>query len=68
MDSLIEKNVTVDSIITDPPYGISRKNNLHTVRGRADIDFGEWDNNFDQMKWIKRIPKLLSKNATVVIF
>lgn len=33
---------TVDAIITDPPYNISRDNNFKTM-GRAGIDFGEWD-------------------------
>lgn len=30
---------SVDAIITDPPYNISRKNNFKTM-GRAGIDFG----------------------------
>lgn len=33
---------SVDAIITDPPYNISRDNNFHTM-GRAGIDFGDWE-------------------------
>ena len=43
---------SVDAIITDPPYNISRDNNFTTM-GRAGIDFGEWDKDFDLTSWIK---------------
>lgn len=36
---------SVDAIITDPPYNISRDNNFASM-GRAGIDFGEWDHTF----------------------
>ena len=67
MDKLIEEGVKIDSIITDPPYMIARKNNFHTM-GRKGIDFGEWDKEVDLFSWIDRIPKLLNKNGSVVIF
>ena len=67
MDKLIEEGVKVDAIITDPPYMIARKNNFHTM-GRKGIDFGEWDKDVDLFSWLDRIPKLLSKNGSVVIF
>ena len=41
----LEKN-TVDLILTDPPYGISRETNFHTLKFRNSpitMDFGEWD-------------------------
>lgn len=54
MQKLIDEGVTVDCIITDPPYNISQKND---VRDRSkfynpcmrrdkpvNYDFGEWDN------------------------
>ena len=41
------KGLQVDHIITDPPYNISKKNNLSTMNSanRQGVDFGEWDKN-----------------------
>ncbi len=61
------ENNSVDAIITDPPYNIAKKNNFHTM-GRAGIDFGEWDKGFDLFSYIDEIPRILSKNGSVVIF
>ena len=67
MDGLISLGVKFDAIITDPPYNISRDNNFHTM-GRAGIDFGEWDKNFDLTSWIKSCGPLLKKGGNIVIF
>lgn len=67
MDKLIERGVKVDLILTDPPYNLTRSNNFNTM-GRTGIDFGDWDKGFDQFEWLKRIPKLLTKDGSVVIF
>ena len=67
MDRLISLGVKFDAIITDPPYNISRDNNFHTM-GRAGIDFGEWDKNFDLTSWIKSCEPLLKKGGNIVIF
>lgn len=61
------KSGSVDLLLTDPPYNISVKNNFKTM-GRAGIDFGEWDKEFNQEEWIKSIKKLLSKNGSAIIF
>lgn len=69
-DSLeIMKNINenIDVIITDPPYNISRDNNFTTM-GRAGIDFGEWDKDFDLTLWIKNAEPLLKKGGNIVIF
>ena len=58
---------SVDAIITDPPYNISRDNNFHTM-GRAGIDFGEWDKDFDLTSWITVAEPLLKKGGNIVIF
>lgn len=58
---------SVDAIITDPPYNISRDNNFHTM-GRVGIDFGEWDKDFDLTSWIKVAEPLLKKGGNIVIF
>ncbi len=67
MDDLIAKGIKVDCIITDPPYGISRKNNFQTM-GRSGIDFGNWDKNFDFYSWLDRADKILNKNGSLLFF
>lgn len=62
----IEKE-TVDALITDPPYNIARKNNF-TSMGRAGIDFGEWDKNFDLTSWIPEAVDKIKKGGNIVIF
>ena len=56
-----------DAVITDPPYNISRKNNFHTI-GRAGINFGEWDYNFDQISWIRELSLLIKDSGSIIIF
>ena len=60
MDKLMSLEIKFDAVITDPPYNISRKNNFKTM-GRAGIDFGEWDKDFDLTSWISRCEPLLKK-------
>jgi site-specific DNA-methyltransferase (adenine-specific) len=67
MDLLISKQIKADCIITDPPYNISKDNNFNTM-GRAGIDFGEWDKNFNLLSWIDKADSLLNKNGSMVIF
>lgn len=62
-------NVQVDSIITDPPYNISKKNNFSTLENpRKGVDFGFWDNNFDVCSWISDYVSLLKKDGSIIIF
>ena len=61
------KDESIDAIITDPPYNISRDNNFTTM-GRAGIYFGEWDKDFDLTSWIKVAEPLLKKGGNIVIF
>lgn len=67
MNKLIEEEIIFDAIITDPPYNISRDNNFKTM-GRAGIDFGEWDKDFDLISWIDYCGPLLKKGGNIVIF
>lgn len=62
-----EQKIEVNLILTDPPYNISRKNNFKTI-GRNGIDFGKWDWNFDQTKWIKEIYEIVKPGGSVLIF
>lgn len=62
-----KQKIKVDLILTDPPYNISRKNNFNTI-GRSGIDFGPWDKNFDQLKWLDGIKDIVNKNGSILIF
>lgn len=59
----------IDAIITDPPYKISKKNNLNTLSGkRSGVFFGDWDVDFNPVSWIKPYFKRLKKNGSLIIF
>lgn len=60
---------SVDLVVADPPYNISRPNNFHTMRNvRQGMDFGEWDKAFNVTGYISSFPRILKENANVVIF
>lgn len=61
---------SIDLIVTDPPYNISRETNFHTMKGRrgSTMDFGEWDKDFNLCEFIKELPRVLKENSNVVIF
>ena len=63
-------NKSVDLLLTDPPYNVSRKNNFQTMwsASRIGMDFGEWDKWFNQSERIRYLPLVLKENANVVIF
>ena len=66
---LVSKQFTVDHIITDPPYNISRENNFHTMNGvRQGIDFGEWDKGFDYLSWLELAYPLVRPGGSYVVF
>lgn len=58
---------SVDALITDPPYNIARDNNFTTM-GRAGIDFGDWDKDFDMTGWIPNAASKVKKGGNIVIF
>ena len=62
----IEKE-SVNALITDPPYNIARNNNFTTM-GRAGIDFGEWDKNFNLVSWLPIAIDKVKKGGNIVIF
>ena len=65
----LDKN-SIDIIIADPPYNVSRENNFQTMGSacRQWMDFGEWDKWFDQTERLKSLPRILKENANVIIF
>lgn len=62
-----EKGECVDFLLTDPPYNLSRENRFKTM-GRAGIDFGEWDKDFNLTEWISPAVKLLKDGSNIIIF
>lgn len=69
IDELVKDGVTVDHIITDPPYNISRENNFNTLKHpRKGIDFGDWDGDFDLFSWIPKYEQILNKNGSMIVF
>lgn len=64
-----KENIKLDAIITDPPYGVSRKHQLgYSNMGRSGMNYGEWDYNFNQKKWIKEVAELVKPGGTMIIF
>lgn len=69
LKELINNDLKVSHIITDPPYNISKKNNFSTMRSpRKGVDFGDWDSDFDLLGWIRGYSSLLDKNGSFIIF
>lgn len=64
------KGKSIDLVLTDPPYNVSRPNNFKTLGAatRIGMDFGEWDKEFDIDGWIDLLPPLLKENANVIVF
>ena len=64
-------NESVDCIITDPPYNISKKNNFGTMERYnkyKGMDFGEWDKNFDLTGWIKCASDKMKYPSSIIVF
>lgn len=61
---------SINMILVDPPYNVSRKNNFQTMgsASRVGMDFGEWDKGFDLTSYINLFPRILKNNSNVVIF
>jgi len=69
------KDGSIDAVITDPPYEISREsgfaqgNNPEFDRLKVSMDFGEWDKNFVGMDdVIKHFYRVLKPHGTIIIF
>jgi len=61
---------SIDLLLADPPYNISRKTNFHTMkfhRGTS-MEFGDWDNGADILSWINNIYTILKDGANIIIF
>jgi len=61
---------SVDLVLTDPPYNISKKNNFGTMERYnkyKGMDFGEWDKEFDITGWIKHAAIKMKSPSSIVI-
>lgn len=58
---------SVDLVLTDPPYNISKPNRFASMN-RQSIDFGEWDKDADILTWLTLLDRIVKKNGSVVIF
>jgi site-specific DNA-methyltransferase (adenine-specific) len=62
-------NESIDLVLTDIPYNVSRENNFKTMKdrkGRQGIDFGDWDYEFDESRLSYFIPKLRNGGSFIV--
>lgn len=63
---------TVDLVIADPPYVISRKSNFHTMPDRKNARTGtmlaNWDSSFDNKPWITSAAKRLKHGGSLLVF
>ena len=63
---------SVDLILTDIPYNISRDSGLagydeKNKRNRIGLDFGEWDHNFDESEMVN-LTRVLKNGGSLVTF
>ena len=69
LEELKAQKVVIDAVITDPPYGVSRKHQLgFSNMGRAGMDYGDWDYNFDQKEWIRVTAPLINAGGSIIVF
>jgi DNA modification methylase len=73
------KKSSVDLILTDPPYNISKSSNFHKISETASdelktkytshkIDFGYWDKEIDLDQLFFEFYRILKPGGTVIIF
>lgn len=71
------KNNTIDLVLIDPPYEVSRDTNFakgkikgtDVDRFRVSMNFGDWDNNFTGLDVvIKECYRILKKSGTLICF
>jgi DNA modification methylase len=62
---------SVDLVIADTPYNISKKNNFATMERYNQykgMDFGEWDKGFNQTAWLGVVFKKMKNPSSILIF
>lgn len=64
-------NNSVDLVLTDPPFGISKKSNIHTMKDRlrrTGIDFGNWDKKIFIKKALPEFERILKPRGAMLCF
>jgi len=64
---------SVDLVFTDPPYNISQKNKIfrdyrNGNNGDINMDFGEWDYNFDIKPFLIECKRILKDNGSIIVW
>lgn len=68
-ERLAQAGMQVDAVVTDPPYNVSRDYQLgFSNMGRAGMNYGEWDYDFDQTAWIEPVAQLVKPGGATIIF
>ena len=63
-----KENIMVDLVLTDPPYCVSRDYQLgFSNMGRAGMNYGEWDYNFNHKEWIKLAAPIVKEGGSIII-
>lgn len=69
VEELNKKKIRLDLILTDPPYCVSRDYQLgFSNMGRAGMNYGKWDYDFNQIEWMNKTLPLLRKGGSIIIF
>lgn len=63
---------SIDLIVADPPYVISKESNFHTMKDRKNArtgtNFGNWDIDFDNAPWITESFRTLKPGGSLIVF
>jgi len=69
---MISKGISIDLVVADPPYVISRESNFHTMKDRKNArtgtSFGAWDEEFDNTAWIEKTFGVLKDGGSLIVF
>jgi len=68
MDKLIEQGITVDAIITDPPYGTMKDVEKSNIYGSKNNPKHGWDETINHEAVLDKCNKLLRTNGALILF
>jgi DNA modification methylase len=58
----------VDLVVTDPPYNVSQKSDIHYNGLNIVKNFGSWDFGFDPLPVLKELKRVLKHNGQIYVF
>lgn len=63
---------SVQLVVADPPYVVSRDSNFHTMKDRKNertgTQFGVWDEEFDNQAWLDLAAAALGRDGSLLVF